>query len=99
MRELDAEGLILGVRKGVPFEEKQLPMEEGDVLILYTDGITEAQNDAGELFGLGRLCGIIGARHSESPREISDAVLREVSAFTDGAPPQDDMTMIVMKVV
>jgi len=97
--ELDAEGLILGVRKGVPFEEKQLPMEEGDVLILYTDGITEAQNDAGELFGLGRLCGIIGARHSESPREISDAVLREVTAFTDGAPPQDDMTMIVMKVV
>lgn len=97
--ELDADGLILGISKGVSFEEKQLQLEKGDVLILYTDGITEAESDAGEQFGLARLCGTIGAHNSEAPQKIIDAVLREVSAFTTDAPPKDDMTMIVMKVV
>ncbi|WP_298437910.1 SpoIIE family protein phosphatase [Geobacter sp.] len=97
--ELDADGLILGISKGLSFEEKQLRLEEGDVLILYTDGITEAESGTGEQFGLARLCSIMGAHNSESPGKIIDAVLREVSAFTGGAPQKDDMTMIVMKVV
>lgn len=97
-RELDADGLILGIRKGLAFEEKQLRMEAGDVLILYTDGITEAESGSGEQFGIARLCSLIGAHNAESPQTIIDAVLREVSVFTGGAPSMDDMTMIVMKV-
>jgi len=98
-RELDAEGLILGVWKEVVFEEKQLQLQEGDVLFLYTDGITESRDDAGELFGLARLCNILTAEHAESPQAIIDAVLREVSAFSGTAASEDDVTMIVMKVV
>lgn len=98
-RKLDAEGLILGVRKGVVFEEKQFRVKEGDLLLLYTDGITEARNSAGELFGAERLCGILDARHEESPRAVVDAVLREVAAFTGASAMEDDVTMIAMKAV
>ncbi|KAF0214882.1 MAG: putative PAS/PAC sensor [Geobacteraceae bacterium] len=97
-RELDADGLILGVRKEVAFEEKQLLMQEGDVLLIYTDGITESRNSAGELFGLARLCSILTAGHGDSPQAIIDTVLREVSAFTGTTVLEDDVTMIVLKV-
>lgn len=97
-RELDTEGLILGVRKEVAFEEKQLRMQPGDVLILYTDGITEARNGEGEEFGLARLCAILSTHNAEPPQEIVNAVLAEVAAFTGSAAMEDDVTMIVMKV-
>lgn len=97
-RELDAEGLVLGVRKGVEFEEKQVRMHAGDVLVLHTDGIIESENSAGELFGLDRLCAIVQSRRSSPPQAIIDAVLQEVSVFRGATPQEDDVTMIVMKV-
>ncbi len=98
-QELDAEGLILGVRKGVEFEEKQIRMQAGDLLVLHTDGIIESENSSGEQFGIDRLCAIVQARRSESPQAIIDAVLREVSIFRGATPQEDDVTMIVMKAV
>ncbi|HTY20661.1 MAG TPA: SpoIIE family protein phosphatase, partial [Geobacteraceae bacterium] len=56
--ELDADGLILGVRREVTFEEKSIQLQRGDILLLYTDGITEASNPAGDFFGTERLCSI-----------------------------------------
>jgi sigma-B regulation protein RsbU (phosphoserine phosphatase) len=97
--ELDSEGLILGVRKTVAFEEKQLQMRAGDVLLLYTDGIIEARNIAGELFGVARLCDILRINRAEPPLTIIDAVLREVTAFTGTTVLEDDVAMIVMKVM
>jgi phosphoserine phosphatase RsbU/P len=98
-RKLDAEGLIIGVRKGEVYEEKQIQMQEGDILLLYTDGITEALNSANEQFGIARLCYSLSARHSESPQSIIDAINMEVAAFTGTTAMEDDVTMIVMKVV
>ena len=98
-QQLDAEGLILGVKCEVAFEEKQLRMNAGDTLIMYTDGIIEARNIAGELFGLERLCSILDAMQAESPQAIIDAVLVEVAAFTGTTTLEDDVTMIVIKVV
>ncbi|HEY6837721.1 MAG TPA: PP2C family protein-serine/threonine phosphatase, partial [Geobacteraceae bacterium] len=97
-RWLDAEGLILGVREEVTFEEKRLQLEEGDVLLFYTDGVTEARNTAGELFGPGRLCSILRRRHDESPQAVLDAVLAEIAVFTGSSVLEDDVTMVVMKV-
>jgi phosphoserine phosphatase RsbU/P len=98
-RELDAEGLILGVKKGVEFEEKQIRMQAGDLLVLHTDGIIESENSAGEVFGKDRLCAIVQAWRSEPPQAIIDAVLQEVSIFRGTTPQEDDVTMIVMKVL
>ena len=98
-RELDAEGLILGVKREVFFEEKQIQLQSGDLVLLYTDGITEAENDAGELFGSARLCRILRARHACRPGEIIDAVRSKVAQFTGTNTMADDVTMVVMKVM
>jgi len=98
-REIDAEGLILGVCKGVEFEEKQISMHAGDLLVLHTDGIIESEDSSGEQFGIDRLCAIVQARRFEPPQTIIDAVLHEVSIFRGETLQEDDVTMIVMKVV
>jgi len=98
-RELDAEGLILGVRMGVEFEEKRIQMHAGDLLVLHTDGIIESENSSGEQFGIDRLCTIVQAQRSEPPQAIIDAVLQEVSIFRGATPQEDDVTLIIMKVV
>ena len=97
-RELDAEGMILGVQKGIVFEERQSRLEAGDLLFLYTDGVIEAQNPAGELFGRARLCELLYTWQEASPQAVIDAVLKAVAAFTGTATLEDDVTMIVMKV-
>ncbi len=96
--ELDAEGLILGISKGVEFEEKQILMRAGDLLVLHTDGIIETENSANEQFGIDRLSTIIQARRFDPPQAIIDAVLQEVALFRGANPQVDDVTMIVMKV-
>lgn len=98
-RILDAEGLILGVKKGVEFEEKHIRLHAGDVLVLHTDGIIESENNAGEPFGIDRLCSIVQAMRSEPPQAIIDTVLQEVSIFRGTTPQEDDVTMIIMKVI
>jgi len=96
--ELDAEGLILGVKKDVLFEEKTMQLQEGDILLMYTDGVTEAQNVADELFGEGRLCSILSLTHNEHPTLMIDRILLEVTAFSDPQPLKDDVSLVLMKV-
>lgn len=95
---LDADGLLMGVRENVAFEEKQVRLQNGDVLLLYTDGVTEADNGRGELFGSERLCKIVHSRHRESPQAIIDNIILNVAAFSGTIPMEDDVTMVVMKV-
>lgn len=95
---LDAEGLIIGVQEEVTFEEKSLQLRPGDLLLLYTDGVTEARAANDELFGMGRLCDIIGRNEASSPGEILDAVRSELTLFTGTAALEDDLTMVILKV-
>lgn len=98
-RELDADGLILGVRTGVAFEELAVRLESGDVVLLYTDGITEAQSGDGEFFGTGRLCGVISDCRDDDPDAIIAAVLSRLAAFTRLGSLADDICMLLLKVV
>jgi len=93
--ELDADGLLMGVKDDVCFEEKSTRVEAGDILILYTDGVTEAENAQGELFGSGRLCEVIAGHSAEHPQEIIAAIFQELSAFTLA----DDVAMFIFKIV
>jgi serine phosphatase RsbU (regulator of sigma subunit) len=79
-------------------EEQTRPLRPGDLVVLYTDGITEAMNVDGDLFGdaaLGRILGS-GARHDAAA--VRERVVREVNRFVGGAEPHDDMTMVVIKI-
>ncbi|SNB46090.1 SpoIIE family protein phosphatase [Geobacter sp. DSM 9736] len=97
--ELDAEGLILGIKKDVVFEEKTIRLQKGDVLVIYTDGITEAQNETGELFGSTRLCEIISKVHDQHPDVVINRILSEVTSFCSGHPLEDDISLVVMRIV
>ena len=97
------DGLVLGLRidGGELFErlltEVTLPLERGDVLMLFTDGISEAMNADSDLFGEARLAQLV-EEHGHLPTdELRERILREIEAFVAGAPQHDDMTMIVMK--
>ena len=72
----------------------------GDRVVLYTDGITEATNASGEQFGEQRLCDAVQRPPEEaSARALAEGVLAEVHGFLDGLEPQDDITLLVIRVL
>jgi sigma-B regulation protein RsbU (phosphoserine phosphatase) len=97
--ELDAEGLILGVKRDVTFEEKSIQLQRGDLLLLYTDGITEARDPSGEFFGSERLCSILGKVQGEQPEQVVETIHREVTDFIGSPAAEDDISMVAMKVL
>jgi sigma-B regulation protein RsbU (phosphoserine phosphatase) len=98
------DGMVLGLRlpdAGTRFDnmlvEHTRPLKPGDVVVLYTDGVTEATDAAGELFGEEALVRIASTHHDLDAAGIRERVLREVKAFVGTAEPHDDMTMVVLK--
>ena len=104
VRVLAPDGLVLGLNidNGEMFErlldEHTLTLHAGDVALFFTDGITEAMNEADDFFGEGRLGQLIEEHAHLSSDELRERVLREIQAFVGGAPQHDDMTMIFLKV-
>ncbi|MEN8259565.1 MAG: SpoIIE family protein phosphatase, partial [Pseudomonadota bacterium] len=97
-RDLDVDGLILGVKKEVQFEEKSLFLKKGDVVLLYTDGIPEAENKAGEFFGIPRLKELFVAHRDTSPQDIIDVVIKALREFCQSPTFRDDISMVVLKI-
>ena len=95
--ELDTEGLILGVHRGVEFEERTLQIESGDLLLLYTDGIIEAEGAGGELFGSRRLQELLVAEQLKPAAGIISSVLDTVRDFTGASSFEDDISMLLLK--
>jgi len=99
------DGMVAGLRlpgAGARFEqllaEHTRQLAPGDVVVLYTDGITEAMDTSGELFGDAALARVLAANQSLDAAGIRERVLREVRAFVGNAEPHDDMTMVVLKI-
>jgi phosphoserine phosphatase RsbU/P len=96
--ELDAEGLVLGVLREVYFEEKSVALLSGDLLLLYTDGVTEARNARGEFFALDRLCASLRAHRALAPESLVTALLADVRAFCADQPFDDDIAIVAARV-
>ncbi len=95
---LDAEGLVLSVRRDVAFEERSLELAVGDRLLLYTDGITEAENQYGEFFGVDRLCTLFSTYRTLPPQALLERLLAEARLFCDDTPIRDDISMALLQV-
>jgi sigma-B regulation protein RsbU (phosphoserine phosphatase) len=95
---LQAGGMLLGIRKAVKFEETITVLNEGDIVVFYTDGITERASESGEFFGIGRLGDAIIAHRHEEPEALVTAVLDVVDRFAGRRPHDDDVTIVAMKV-
>ena len=96
-RQLDADGLILGVNKNVVFEEKTTSLSQGDLILLYTDGLTEAENADGEFFGLQRVNDILVQHVQQSPQAIIEVLLEQLKQFCRSESFNDDITLMVFK--
>jgi serine phosphatase RsbU (regulator of sigma subunit) len=96
---LAADGTLLGVMKDAAFAEVKLRLHTGDIVVFYTDGVTEARNAADELFGLARLSAAIVAHRAEDPEAMVDGILAALDRFAGAAPREDDLTIVVMKLV
>jgi sigma-B regulation protein RsbU (phosphoserine phosphatase) len=94
---LEDGGLLLGVFPEATYESGQVALEPGDCLALYTDGVTEASNPAGDLFSEERLIETLIRHRGRSAEGVHRGVMEEVKAFQEGLPPDDDLTLIVLK--
>jgi sigma-B regulation protein RsbU (phosphoserine phosphatase) len=104
MRVLAPDGMVLGLKidDGEMFErvlcEETMPVADGDLFLLFTDGITEAMNASDDCFGDLRLGRIIEEHGHLPSAELRERVLREIAAFVGDAPQHDDMTMILLRI-
>jgi phosphoserine phosphatase RsbU/P len=91
-------GTVLGVFPEIAYDQGELPLEPGDRLVFYTDGITEARNADGDEYGEEKLAAATVLRRTDSAEAIKDALLADVNAFT-GGHFDDDATLIVVGIV
>jgi sigma-B regulation protein RsbU (phosphoserine phosphatase) len=96
--ELNNTGPPLGMRmfSDMTWDRREVQLAPGDVLVLYSDGITEAQNSEQEFFEEERLIEVAGANLGRSAGAIQDAILTEVHKFAGDAPQSDDITLFVV---
>jgi phosphoserine phosphatase RsbU/P len=89
--------LPLGIMPNVPYEQLEVALAPGDTLVFYTDGVVEAHNPSGELFGFERLEALLARDGTLPPEEFIERVLLEIGAFSGNAPHHDDMTLVVVR--
>jgi sigma-B regulation protein RsbU (phosphoserine phosphatase) len=95
---LERGGTLLGIFENVAYEEDRITLRPGDVVVLYTDGVSEAMNHTGEMFGEDRLVELVEALPAGiGAREITTCIQNGVHAFLGDLEPQDDMTILVLQ--
>jgi sigma-B regulation protein RsbU (phosphoserine phosphatase) len=97
LERLTRTGVALGASAEVTFRESVIPLEKDDSLFLYTDGVTESFNNAGEFFGEGRLTQAIQTSLCSSAHDLLDVVEKALLNFVQDMPPADDLTMLVLR--
>ncbi len=98
IEELNLTGMAVGAMDDAEYTQEEVPLAVGDILVLYTDGITEAQNDKEEMFDVPRLIETIRNNRNSSSQVIADEIIRSVFSFSDTQPQFDDITLMVVKV-
>jgi serine phosphatase RsbU (regulator of sigma subunit) len=96
VERLRTTGMALGLEERAHWGQKVVRLAPGDMLVLYTDGITEAQNPQGRFFGEQNLVEVIRSKYGFPAHEIQASVLDEVHRFVGGTPRQDDIALIVI---
>jgi phosphoserine phosphatase RsbU/P len=99
VERLTAGGTVVGAFNFVEFEEERTTLSEGDLLVLFSDGITEARNHAGEEFGEQRLVEFVAARGGDTVNNIRQAVFDEADRWSGAAEREDDQTLVILKAV
>jgi sigma-B regulation protein RsbU (phosphoserine phosphatase) len=94
---LSTGGVVLGAMKGLKMNEKTIDLQNGDLLVLYTDGITEAINQQEDQFGEERLIELLKENQELSSGDLKNLIIDQVYDFASGTPQADDITLMVLR--
>jgi sigma-B regulation protein RsbU (phosphoserine phosphatase) len=95
--KLSTGGVVLGAMKGLKMDEKTINIDPGDLLVLYTDGVTEAVNKQEAQFGEEHLIKLIQKNHNLQVEDLKNKIIDEVYDFASGTPQADDITLLVLR--
>jgi sigma-B regulation protein RsbU (phosphoserine phosphatase) len=97
IEELPSESCFLGVFEGVSYPSRAFRLDKGDILVVYSDGLMDAQNDREEFFGAERVLQIIRDEAPAGGDALQETFLNAIEAFTGGTPQTDDITFLVVE--
>jgi sigma-B regulation protein RsbU (phosphoserine phosphatase) len=97
IRRLETGGTVLGLFEAASYEEETVRLSPGDIIVAFSDGVTEAMNPAGDEFTDERLLACAEAHRGESPQRMLDALLADVHTFCEGATQSDDVTAVLVR--
>jgi serine phosphatase RsbU (regulator of sigma subunit) len=97
LQELPSHGLPLALFPGRPYASSRFTLSPGDLLCLYTDGVTEANSPDGTEFGFPRLKEFLGKQVGRAPSEIEESLLKELEEHAQGEPFADDRTLVMIR--
>lgn len=97
VRRLDVNGMVVGAFPFARYEQSEIQLEPGDLMVAFTDGVTEPENEFAEEFGEDRLIELLVRNRQRTPREIIDEVIGAVGRWTGRPELQDDMTLLVAR--
>ncbi|HEY6188847.1 MAG TPA: GAF domain-containing SpoIIE family protein phosphatase [Pyrinomonadaceae bacterium] len=98
-RFIEHGGLPLGMFRATRYYEYYLPIDTGQTIVLYTDGVTEAVNAAGEEYGRDRMAQVVREGRAASARELIDLLYQDILRWTDGRGSHDDVTFFIIKAI
>jgi phosphoserine phosphatase RsbU/P len=96
---LEGGGPVLGILPSMEFQQYQVQLNKGDILAIYSDGVTEAATPDDEEFEIENLARVLAANSNESAQTMIEEVNKALTAWTVGAPPADDITLIVARLL
>jgi sigma-B regulation protein RsbU (phosphoserine phosphatase) len=99
VRTIQAEGFPLGLFPNVEYEEFTISTRPGDLIVFFSDGIVDAENASGEMFGNERLNELLESQHHPTAQSTVDAILKAVSDFQSGTDHFDDETVVILRAV
>lgn len=97
IESLEPTGGVIGVHEDFAYEEHDLTISPGDLLLLYTDGVTEAVNKSGDMFGEDRLLKFLKDESADSVEAVLDGLLNTIRAFCGGEDLSDDLTVVAIR--
>jgi serine phosphatase RsbU (regulator of sigma subunit) len=90
-------GMAIGLWEPVTLDEKTVKLSSGDILLLYTDGMTDCRNPEGEAFGLERIKSLLGEQAKQNAQQVCNTLLETLQTYQSGAKQDDDVTLVAVK--
>ncbi|MBI5476592.1 MAG: SpoIIE family protein phosphatase [Ignavibacteriales bacterium] len=96
-KRLSTGGIVLGIMDSFPYEEEAIPLSPNDMIVIYTDGVTEAMNSRQEMFGEENLTSLLMQHHDLTATEVMDTITAKLKAHIGDHTQYDDITIVVIK--